>query len=353
MFTKKISVHWLLVFVLIVSLGMGCFTPGVSAQTLSKEGWPKKITIAVVGGETGPSYPILAGIGRMIEKYLGTSVNLTSAAGHDASNLMNKGQVHIMAPTSQSILDILNGTGPVKDLGPTPARAWLQAQIFGFDYITLDKSGIKSFSDFKGKIVCIGPSATTSPDKVLNALGTVYGFDIKSARVVKWDRPTEAYDGLKAGRFDVIQVQGIYPSAPTTELLLSSPGRILHVDDDHMARLKKQLPWLIQQIIPAGTYKGSDKDTQTPAVAMFLVTHRDLPDSFVYAMTKMVWEHFDEFSTYHPAAKRFKAADVAKIVDLSPYHTGAIKYYREIGAWTKEMDQRQAATLASIPPSAR
>ncbi len=353
MFTKKTIIHSLLACMLVVPLLMGSFTPRVSAQTLSKEGWPKKITIGVTGGETGPSYPILAGIGRMIEKYLGVSVSLTSTAGHDGTYMMNKGQVQIMSPTTQSISDILNGTGPVKDLGPTPARAWLQAQIFGLDYITLDKSGIKSFLDFKGKIVCIGPSATTSPDKVLNALAAAYGFDIKGARVVKWDRPTEAYDGLKAGRFDVIQVQGIYPSAPTTEILLSSPGRILHVDDDHMAKLRKQLPWLIPQIIPAGTYKGLDKDVQTPAVAMFLVTHRDLPDSFVYAMTKMVWEHFDEFSTFHPAAKRFKAVDVAKIVDLSPYHNGAIKYYKEIGAWTKEMDQRQAATLASVPPSVR
>jgi TRAP transporter TAXI family solute receptor len=351
---KKRIVHSLFVFGLTgFLLSIGFFTPEASAQTPSKDGWPKKITIAVTGGEMGPSYPILASIGRMIEKYMGVSVNLTSTGGHDATNLMNKGQVQIMAPTTQSISDILQGSGPVKSLGPTPARAWLQVQTFGVDYITLEKSGIKSFSDLKGKIVCIGPSVTTSPDKVLNALATAYGFDLKSVRVVKWDRPADAYDGLKAGKFDVIQVQGIHPASSTTELFLSSPARFLDVGNDQMAMLRKELTWLLPEIIPAGTYKGVNKDVQSPAVGMFIVTHRDLPDSFVYAMTKMVWEHFDEFSASHPSAKNFKAKDVEKIVDSCPYHNGAIKYYKEIGAWTTSTDKRQAASLNALPQSAR
>jgi TRAP transporter TAXI family solute receptor len=239
----------------------------------------------------------------------------------------------------------------VKKWGPTPFRAWLQAQIFERNIIS--KPGIKSLKDLEGKIICIGPRAVPIPEIIFNTLADIHGVDAKKVRVVKWDRPTEAYDGFKAGRFDAIGVPGFYPTALTTELLLSHPGHILHVDDAQMAKLQKQLLWVLPLTIPPGTYKGMDKTVQTPAIAMFLVTHRDMPESFVYAMTKMVWDHFDEFSTFHPTCKKFSPADVTKVVDTCPYHSGAIKYYRETGVWTKELDQRQAATLVSLPPSVR
>ncbi len=353
MSTRKKFVYCLLLLAFTVTLGLSVFTTVASTQTPTREGWPKKIVLTATGGEIGPTYPIMAGIGRMTEKYLGISAGLTSTAGHDATFLIHRGQAHVGAPSSMAVVDVLRGTGPLSKLGPTPFRAWLQALLMEGNTIALDKSGIKSFPDLKGKMICIGPSAVPVPELHLKALSVAYGFDLKDVKVVKWGRPDEAYDGLKAGKFDAIQVDGIYPTSGTTELFLSHAARILHVDDAHMAMLRKQFSWITPQIIPAGTYKGMDKDVQTPAVAIFLTFHRDLPDSLVYEMTKMVWEHFDEFSAYHPVCKKLKAADVTKVVDLCPYHNGAIKYYREAGVWTKELDQRQAATLASLPPSAR
>jgi TRAP transporter TAXI family solute receptor len=353
MLTRKKVAYRVLVLAFTVTFGVSVFTTVAFTQTATREGWPKKIVIAVTGGEMGPMYGISGGLGRLIEKYLRVSVSLTSVAGHDADYLIHRGQAHIASPSVQSIPDVLHGTGPDKKLGPTPFRAWLQALVIEANTIALDKSGIKSFPDLKGKIICIGPSAVPVPDLTLKGLSVAYGFDLKDVKVVKWDRPEEAYDGLKVGKFDAIQMNGVYPTPSTTELFLSHAGRIFHVDDAHMAMIRKQFPWITPQIIPAGTYKGMDKDVQTAAVAMFLATHRDLPESFVYAMTKMIWEHFDEFSSFHPMCKKFRAADVTKIVDLCPYHNGAIKYYREAGVWTKELDQRQAAILASIPLSVR
>ncbi len=353
MTTGKKFISGLLTFGVLFITIITFFPTAASTQPQEKEGWPKKIVIGVVGGETSASYPWLSGLGKMIEKYLGVSVNVTSTSGHDSTNMLYKGQLHIIFPGAQSVADMLRGLGPTKAWGPTPARAWLQTQLVGVDFIVLDKSGIKTFKDFEGKIVCVGPRAAPTSDFVMNALSAAYGFDLKKVRIVKWDRPSEAYDGLKANRFDVIQVQGIHPLASNTELFMSSPGHILEIDDVHMAKIRKELPWTINDMIPAGTYKGMSKNVQTLAVPMFLVTHRDVPESFVYTMTKMVWEHFDEFSTYHPSTKRFKASDVTKIVDLCPYHKGAIKYYREIGVWTKDLDKRQDAILSSLPESVR
>jgi uncharacterized protein len=355
MLPKKRSTITFVLFVFVISYALMGFVSEAFSQTASKADWPKQITIGVTGGETGASYPVMAGLAKMIEKHLGVPVRVTSTAGHDGTTLMNKRQMDIIFPSTVSALEGLYGAGPLKSIGPTPMRAWLQANIMSLEYISQEKSGIKSFSDLKGKIVCIGPSVTTVPDQVFAAIAAAHDLDPKTVRITKWDRPTEAYDGLKSNKFDMIQVQGMTPTAATTELVVSNPGRIRLVDLDksRFSEVKKKLPWIVPEVIPAGTYKGIDRETTVPAVAMFMATHRDLPDSFVYAMTKMVWDNFNEFSSYHPLSAKFKAVDVTKIVDAVPYHTGAIKYYREAGIWNKDLDARQAATLAALPEAVR
>lgn len=99
-------------FVFVIALSLSLLPMSSAAQTVTKEGWPKKIVISVTGGEAGPAYPILSGLGRMIEKYLGVSVGLTSASGHDSANLLQKGEAHILLPSAFASRHDLRGTGP-------------------------------------------------------------------------------------------------------------------------------------------------------------------------------------------------------------------------------------------------
>jgi len=61
----------------------------------------------------------------------------------------------------------------------------------------------------------------------------------------------------------------------------------------------------------------------------------------------MVFTKFDEFGSYHPVCKKFRPESVKRVTGCA-YHPGAIKYYKEIGIWTKELDERQAKLLAEI-----
>jgi TRAP transporter TAXI family solute receptor len=332
--------YCLLALALIASLGL---------SACAKQG-PEEIVIGAPGGETGPSYPILSGIGLMLEEHLGVSVSITATSGDDATVLMNRGDLQIAMPSTQSAERILHGA---EGVAPCAMRAWLQAQIFEISTITLEGSGIESFADLSGKTICIGPRGSPVASMLFQAIADAYGFNYEDLKIVEWSIPTEAFDGLKTGKYDAINVGTSYPDAATTELCLSYPARILGVDDAHMAQLIEKLPWLISQTIPGGTYEGIDEDIETPAIAMFVTTYRDLPDSFVYEMTKMIWENFAEFASFHPMAAKFKAEDVAKIVPIMPYHPGAIKYYKEIGVWTAELDEIQANLLATLPEEVR
>jgi TRAP transporter TAXI family solute receptor len=68
----------------------------------------------------------------------------------------------------------------------------------------------------------------------------------------------------------------------------------------------------------------------TAAVGNFLITHSEVPDDTVYAMTKLLFENLDTLAAAHAAAK---AIDPAKALDGMPLplHPGAERYYREAG----------------------
>jgi TRAP transporter TAXI family solute receptor len=351
---RKLFVIFLAV-TFMATTGLAILTNSADAQTINKEGWPTgKFVIATGGGgESGPNYPMAAALGTMMQKYLGISVVLTPTSGHDATHMMNKKEAYVGFPNLQSAVDALKGTGPVEKLGPTAQRAFAQAMMTENIFITLKKSGIKTFADLKGKIVCIGPVATPTPKQLMETLCAAYGIDPKSIKTVGWDRATEPFEGLQAGRFDAALVTSAYPGSAMQEFFLSNDARIISIDDKQIEAVRKALPWFRKIQYPANAYKGMDQPAQTVGIPVFMATIRDLPDSLVYEMTKLVYDRNEEFTSYHPANKQYKAKDVGLVVDICPYHNGAIKYYREKGIWTKEMDQRQAASLAALPPSVR
>ncbi|TIU33482.1 MAG: TAXI family TRAP transporter solute-binding subunit, partial [Mesorhizobium sp.] len=83
-------------------------------------------------------------------------------------------------------------------------------------------------------------------------------------------------------------------------------------------------------VIPKGTYEGQAEDVPTAAVGNFLITRADVPDDTAYQMTKLLFEHLDQLTAAHAAAK---AIDPAKALDGMPValHPGAERYYKEKG----------------------
>ena len=82
--------------------------------------------------------------------------------------------------------------------------------------------------------------------------------------------------------------------------------------------------------IPAGTYDGQDADVSTAAVGNFLITHDEVPEETVYAMTKLLFENLDQLVAAHAAAQGIDPEKALEGMPV-PLHPGAERYYREAG----------------------
>ena len=66
--------------------------------------------------------------------------------------------------------------------------------------------------------------------------------------------------------------------------------------------------------------------------SMHLITSDAVSEETVYNFTKIIYENRAEVVKRHPAGKAINPKNVIKDTG-TPFHTGAIRYYKEIGIW--------------------
>jgi TRAP-type uncharacterized transport system substrate-binding protein len=60
----------------------------------------------------------------------------------------------------------------------------------------------------------------------------------------------------------------------------------------------------------------------------------------VSTVLKAWWDNLPELQTIHPQFKKW-TKDVQAITNFTiPYHSGAVKFYKEAGVWTEKHDLR-------------
>lgn len=308
--------------------------------------WPK--TVAIASGTGTTYYAIAGGIGKMMENYLKVAgIPTKTSGGMETARLMAKGDLQMGFLTPDMAYEASMGVERFQKDGPSPIRVFLQDFPLLYNLVVLEGSGINSWNDIKGKTGFYRARGSGLMEVLWGATLDVYGIDKgELKKVMPFDRASEWIGALKTGKIDFALDMGFHPAGKWTELASTHPMKIIGMDDAHLEQLKKKLPYVFTLSIPGGIYKSMPETVNTAAVAIVVDVTADLSDDFVYELTKMIWTNFDEFKTYHPVCKFFSTKAVERSNYI--YHPGAIKYYKEVGVWTKDLDDRQARLLAKI-----
>ena len=99
-------------------------------------------------------------------------------------------------------------------------------------------------------------------------------------------------------------------------------------------KLVADKPYYAKVTIPAGLYPNNPQATNTYGVLATIVASAKTPADTIYAVTKAVFDNFDEFKKLHPALAHLKPEDMVKNGLSAPLHDGAARYYKGKG-WIK------------------
>ena len=306
---------------------IGTVLAGLLALTGCNE---KKNYILATGGTSGTYYPFGGAIANIWNTKI-ENMNVTAqATGASAENLrlISKGDAEF-ATVQNDVMDYAyNGTDMFagQKLPNLASIGTLYPEVV--QIAASASSGIKSVDDLRGKRVSVGDAGSGVE---FNAKQILEGYGISFSDIKKNNLSfKESAEGLQNGTLDACFITAGVPNAALQELAFTAGLILIPVNGDKADAICAKYGFYTKTVIPAGTYKGTDRDTEALAIKATLAVNANLDENTVYAMTKALFENLDELGAAHAKGKEVTAESAVTGISV-PFHPGAAKYYKEIG----------------------
>jgi TRAP transporter TAXI family solute receptor len=206
-------------------------------------------------------------------------------------------------------------------------------------FVTTADSGISKIADLKGKRVVMGP-AGAGFDYFLQPLLKAHGVTYDDLTVLNGTYFT-AGDMLSDGKADAAFMGGAIPIPAVTQLCSSQDVVFIKLDADAPEKLS-EYPFYYTVPIKAEAYSDLEEDIMGINCGnMHLITHANVSEDVVYQFTKLMYENRQQIGEKHPAGKALNPENAARQTG-TPFHPGAIKFYKEAGIWPED-DSEQSS----------
>ncbi len=287
----------------------------------------KKIRFAT-GGTTGTYYAYGGVISQTLQEVL-PDISLTvHSSGASKANIFEivDGEAD-MALVQNDVADYAyKGTDLFEKDGPSKGFSALGGAYSEVVQVVANSS-INSIADLKGKTVSVGDAGSGTEFNARQLLDA-YGLSFNDIKVQNLSFGDSA-EALKDGKIDAFFCVAGAPTTAVVELATTNSIHVLSVDEDKMQVLKSKYPFYTEYKIPAGTYKGVDNEVTSAAVKATFIVSDKLDEDTVYQMTKAIFENKSKIA--HAKAEQLDPKFAVEGITI-PFHPGAQKYYKEVGA---------------------
>jgi TRAP transporter TAXI family solute receptor len=169
----------------------------------------------------------------------------------------------------------------------------------------------------------------------MEVLSSVKGWNKSDFSLITHLNPSEQPQALCSGEIDaMIYVSGNPNGVLQEATQYQDPDcnvKILSIDRPTIKKLIKINPFYVRAIIPGGMYNHNPKDVETFGIKATLVASKSTKSDIVYNTTKALFNNFDNFKTLHPVFTSLKRHESIRDGNSAPLHSGAIRYYKEVG----------------------
>lgn len=296
---------------------------------------PTYVTIGT-GGVTGVYYPTGGAIAKMVNKKrkeynLRATVESTGGSVFNV-NAIGTGDLEFGVVQSDRQYQAYNGLADWEGAPVKKLRAVFSIHPESVTIVANSSKNIKSVADLKGKIVNIGNPGSGQRGNAMD-LFEAAGIDVDKDLKAEGMKAAESASMLQDGRIDAFFYTVGHPNGSVKEAVSGATKvNFVEVPADVVKKLTDKFSYYAPAEIPVDQYAGvtNTGDAATFGVKATLCTSSDVSDAAVYAITKEVFDNFDEFKTLHPAFAKLTKESMLQGLS-APLHPGAIKYYKEVG----------------------
>ena len=284
------------------------------------------------GRQGGSQYPVTVAIAQVLEKLPGIG-KISLQPGGSIGNIIrvDTGKSDIAISMSMSLRDGRHGNSPFKKKTLNAVQLMTLHAFNASAFVPAD-SPIKSWKDFAGKKINFAPkgySITEVGERVLKKMGLAGKVDIGYLRI------GGAVQAFKDGHIDGLFYAPSDRYGPIINLAQTRKIRLVPMENWVMDAIIKENPSFYKTTFPKakGIYKGLVNSGPVVAYPNVILANKNrISNSQAYAIVKAVAENFDKVRVGDPSLNDFDPKDMARRVG-SPFHPGAIRYYKERGWW--------------------
>lgn len=295
----------------------------------------KVITVGT-GGVTGIYFAIGGAICRLANKEKvknGFRCVVESTGGSVYNvNAVKNGDIEFGVTQSDVQYQAFRGSGSFKEMN-TELRSIMSFHSEPVTLVARAEANIKSVNDLKGKRINIGNKGSGNRavvDELLSVLKLNYSDFALTTELTADDHGA----ALCSDKIDAFFYAVGHPSTNIREAIQACNAKLVTLSGNEINALVSKSQYYSFISIPGGMYPGNEEATKTYGVLATLVTSTKVSEDVVYAVTKAVYENFEEFKNMHPAWKALRP-EIMSVNGLSaPLHNGAARYYKERG-WIK------------------
>lgn len=199
-------------------------------------------------------------------------------------------------------------------------------------------NSIKSYADLKGKTVAVGAKNSGDDARAVAILNS-YGVTEENT-TFRYIGRSDAQNALTNHQIDALLISysrnnrghlaPVFAARPINE-------DVVFVDPDPEVTKKFLESHPALYLDTLGEPVFGRPDLKGVAVRTGFMIRKDLPEQLVYDMTKTLYENWDTVLASAPwwGEKGAAGPDVATSFQATPYHPGAIRYYKEAGMWSE------------------
>lgn len=279
------------------------------------------------GGQSGIYYPFGGALAKVWSEHVpdvNAKAEVTAASVENTIKVV-RGDMIAGIAMGNVVLDAYNGKGKFPKKMPVNTLFALYPNLV--HTLTLEKSGITSLSQLKGKRVSLGaPASGTAVTSA--ALLESLGIDVKKDIDAVYLNYSETTNALANGQIDAGFIVGGQGVGAVTQIALTHKIKVLSITPEESAMFMKKYPAYSTYDMPAGVYNNVG-EVSTLSVWNVLVVNAKMSDDMAYNLTKAAFENIGDVRKVVKMAEMTTPKNADRLQGV-PLHPGAQKYLDSI-----------------------
>jgi len=271
------------------------------------------------------NYTTSSAVAKVLKEKAGLNILVQPTAGDTVIiPMVNRGEAELGI---SNVMEVADGF----KAGGTDLRIIAAVHAYRTPFFVRKDSNMHTIADLKGKRVALGYSAMRNIDKVGRAQLATAGLTEKDVKAVLVPNVVRSADEFVSGGADMFNFAFGAPKVREVDATVGGI-RVLEIDEKGMAEARKIMPYgYLTQVAPGPVFVGVEKPMKVYSFDALIFTSAKTPDDFVYKFLQAMDQNKADLVAIQPVLREFTLPFAYKQYDI-PYHSGAIKYYKEHNA---------------------